>query len=159
MKLHRCNGFLLSFLFLAGLGLSGCTSRSTAQNQTDQDQQTREKVADATQKAKQESKQAAQDLEVAARQAEHDAKVAAQGVKEGWTRDHKGKLNLNSATEAELRGLPGLGEKQVQRVVNGRPYKEKAELMTRGILSEQEYHDIQDQVTVQWPPASFKNSE
>ena len=46
-----------------------------------------------------------------------------------------------------------MNENDVQRVVNGRPYKTKEELVTRGILTQGEYDRIQDRLSVNWPPA------
>jgi DNA uptake protein ComE-like DNA-binding protein len=140
---------LVSLLVLLLFGLSACTSGSRAQNQAAQDEQTREKVANATEKAKEESEKAAQQVRVAAQQAEHQAKVAADGVKEGWNRDQPSTLDLNSATETELQRLPGLSESKVRQVINGRPYRNTEELVTRGILSQTEYDRIQDRLSVQ----------
>jgi DNA uptake protein ComE-like DNA-binding protein len=139
---------LVSLLMLLLFGLSACTSGSRAQNQSAQDEQTREKVANATEKAKEESEKAAQQVRVAAQQAEHQAKVAADGVKEGWNRDQPSTLDLNSATETELQRLPGLSESNVRQVINGRPYRNTEELVTRGILSQTEYDRIQDRLGV-----------
>jgi DNA uptake protein ComE-like DNA-binding protein len=145
--------FLIGSLITLVLGLSGCSSRSRAQSQSEQDQQTREKVADATQKAKEESQKAAAQVQQAAQQTEHDAKVAAEGVKEGWNRDKQGRLDVNSATVTELRSL-SLSETQAQSVINGRPYKDKQELVTRGILTQSDYNNIQDRITVEAPSRS-----
>ncbi|HXJ94764.1 MAG TPA: helix-hairpin-helix domain-containing protein [Terriglobia bacterium] len=147
------SAFLLAVFVLS---LSACSSRSRAQNQATQDEQTRERVADATEKAKQESQKAAQQVDAAAQEAEHEAKVAAEGVKEGWNRDQGRKVDLNAATETQLRRLPGLSDSEVRRMLNGRPYKTKEELVTRGILSQEEYNQIQDQLTVQGPAAREK---
>src|SRR5215469_1987829 len=149
--MRRDSWTMISFMLLVLLlfGLSACTSGSRAQNQAAQDEQTREKVANATEKAKEESEKAAQQVRVAAQQAQHQAQVAAEGVKEGWNRDQPKILDLNSAPETELRRLPGLDENAAQRVINGRPYKNKEELVTRGILSRKEYDHIQDRLTVQ----------
>jgi len=149
MRYHRCTIISFSLLTLLLFGLSACSSRSRAQNQAAQDEQTREKVANATEKAKEESEKAAEQVRVAAQQAEHQAKVAAEGVKEGWNRNQPTTLDLNSATETELRRLPGLNESKVRQVINGRPYKNKEELVTRGILSQTEYDHIQDKLSVQ----------
>jgi len=136
-------------LTLLVFGLSACTSGSRAQNQAAQDEQTREKVANATEKAKEESEKAAEQARAAAREAEHEAKVAAEGVKEGWNRDQPRVLDLNSATETELCRLPGLNESKARRVIEGRPYKNREELVTRGILSQAEYDDIKDRLSAQ----------
>ena len=142
-----------SLLMLFLFSFSACNSRTGAQSQSAKDDQTREKVADATEKAKEESQKAALQIDEAAREAKHEAKVAAQGVKEGWTRGHGGKLDLNSATETELRGLPGLNQSEARRIVNERPYNTKQELVTKGILSQDKYDNIQDQLIVQEPAA------
>jgi DNA uptake protein ComE-like DNA-binding protein len=146
MMLDRRTIASASLFMLFVFSFSACNSRTSAQNQATQDEQTREKVANATEKAKEESQKAAHQVDEAARVAEHKAKVAAEGVKEGWNRDQGRKLDLNSATETELRGLPGLNEGEVRRMVNGRPYKTKQELVTRGILSQEEYDSIQDRL-------------
>jgi DNA uptake protein ComE-like DNA-binding protein len=149
MKRH-VTYFALASLILLMLGLSGCKSgNANSQTQAAQDQKTRQEVADATAKLKQESQAAAQQLDAAAHEAKHEAKVAAQGVKEGWNRDSQGRLNLNSATESQIRDLPGMTREEAQKVIDNRPYKDKEELVSRGVLSEHEYHDIESQITVQ----------
>jgi DNA uptake protein ComE-like DNA-binding protein len=152
MKQYCRSGLLLALVILLAWGLPACSSRSRAQSQSEQDQKTREKVADATAKAKQESEKAAQQLQVAARQAEHEAKVAGQGVKEGWNRNQQGRIDINSASDTDLRSL-GLSDSDVQRVIGGRPYKSKQELVSRGILSQADLEHIQGQITVRHPAA------
>ena len=56
------------------------------------------------------------------------------------------KLDLNTATFAELRALPGMGDEYVRRVIRFRPYTAKNQLATRGVLPEAEYDRIQDRV-------------
>lgn len=138
----------LALLALLMVGLLGCTSHNAnSQTQASQDQRTRDEVANATAKVKEESKVAAQQLDAAAHQAKHEAKVAAEGVKEGWNRDSQGRLNLNSASDTQLRDLPGMTPDEARKVIDNRPYKDKQELVSRGILSEREYHDIEGQIT------------
>jgi DNA uptake protein ComE-like DNA-binding protein len=130
------------------VGLSACNSgRYRAQSQSERDAEMRQKVADDTVKAKEDARVAARQLEDAARQTGHDAKVAAQGVKEGWNRDKQGRLDLNTASRADLRSL-GLSEVQATEVINQRPYNNKGQLLDRGVLTRREYDDIQDKVTV-----------
>ena len=140
----------LAFLALLVVGVSGCTSRNaSSQTQADRDQKTRDEVANATAKLKEESQAAAQQLDQAAHQAKHEAKIAAQGVKEGWNRDSQGRLNVNSATESQLRDLRGMTREEARKVIDNRPYSNKHDLVSRGIMSEREYHDIENQITVQ----------
>jgi len=61
------------------------------------------------------------------------------------------KLDLNTATAAELRALPGMGDAYVKRIVDGRPYTAKNQLVRRGILPEEAYEQIKDQVIAHRP--------
>lgn len=51
-------------------------------------------------------------------------------------------LDINTASPAELKALPGMGQAYAQRVIAGRPYSAKNQLATRGILPEEEYERI-----------------
>ena len=136
---------LVPMVLLAGL--SACNSgRYRAQSQSERDAEMRQKVADDTVKAKEDARIAARQLEEAARQTGHDAKVAAQGVKQGWDRDKQGRLDLNTASRADLRSV-GLSDAQASKVINHRPYKDKQQLLDRGVVTRREYDDIQDRVT------------
>jgi len=51
-------------------------------------------------------------------------------------------LDINTATAAQLKALPGMGDAYVQRIVAGRPYTAKNQLTTRGILPAAAYEQI-----------------
>lgn len=128
--------------------LTACNSRrSRAQTQSERDQETRERVADATMKAKEDARIAAQQLAESARQAGHEASVAAQGAKQGWDEDRGGRLDLNTASYEQLRSL-GLTGTEAEHVIRHRPYKDKQDLITRGVVPQSRYDIIQDRVTV-----------
>jgi len=55
-------------------------------------------------------------------------------------------VDLNSASRAELRALPGIGDAYVDRIIRGRPYTAKNQLVQRGILPAEAYGRIQDLV-------------
>ena len=57
-----------------------------------------------------------------------------------------GPLDLNTATAAQLRDLPGMGEIYVRRILEGRPYSAKNQLLTRGVLPQGAYEAIRDYV-------------
>lgn len=56
------------------------------------------------------------------------------------------KLDLNTATVDELKVLPGMGVVYARRVIAGRPYHAKNQLIRRGILPPAVYAGIQDRV-------------
>jgi competence protein ComEA len=76
----------------------------------------------------------------------NDAQAVAEGVREGWSRDKP--LDLNTATQEQLHNLPGITDTQARRIVAARPYHDRTELVTRGILPKREYDAIADRITV-----------
>jgi DNA uptake protein ComE-like DNA-binding protein len=60
-------------------------------------------------------------------------------------------LDINTATAAQLKALPGMGDEYVRRIVAGRPYTAKNQLTTRGILPQAAYENIKDQIIAHRP--------
>jgi DNA uptake protein ComE-like DNA-binding protein len=56
------------------------------------------------------------------------------------------KLDLNTATEAQLKELPGIGDAYAKKIVDSRPYKAKDELWQRKIIPKATYDKIKDKV-------------
>jgi competence protein ComEA len=52
------------------------------------------------------------------------------------------KLDINSASKADLAKLPGIGDAYSQKIIDGRPYKTKAELESKKILPKGVYNKI-----------------
>ena len=52
-------------------------------------------------------------------------------------------VDINSATEAELKALPGIGEAYAKKIVEGRPYANKAQLMGKKVLPAATYAKVQ----------------
>lgn len=55
-------------------------------------------------------------------------------------------VDLNTATEAQLAALPGIGEAYAKKIVAGRPYKSKDELVRRKVVPESTYKQFSSQV-------------
>ena len=55
-------------------------------------------------------------------------------------------LDLNSATKDELGELPGIGDTYSQKIIDGRPYKMKTELVGKKILPQATYDKISNMV-------------
>ncbi len=75
-----------------------------------------------------------------------DTKAVAQGIKEGLS--NKRALDLNKATKNDLTSLPGISAKRADRIIAERPYANTHQLVTRRILTEQEYSQIHDRLVV-----------
>jgi DNA uptake protein ComE-like DNA-binding protein len=60
-------------------------------------------------------------------------------------------LDINTATPAQLKALPGMGDAYVSRIIAGRPYTAKNQLTTRGILPAAAYEAIKDQIIAHRP--------
>lgn len=55
-------------------------------------------------------------------------------------------LDINSATPAQLSALPGIGEVYSKKIVGGRPYMRKDELVSKKIVPEATYEKIKEMI-------------
>jgi competence protein ComEA len=53
-------------------------------------------------------------------------------------------LDINTASPQQLEALPGMGAAYAKRVIAGRPYTAKNQLVTRGVLPQSAYEQIKD---------------
>ena len=74
-----------------------------------------------------------------------DAKAVAEDVKEGMQRDNR-VVDINKASRDELLSLPGMTEREADRIIAERPYDNADDLLRRRVVPESEYDKIRDRV-------------
>jgi DNA uptake protein ComE-like DNA-binding protein len=135
-RLHFC--VVVSVLILA----TGCN------NPPPSDQQIQQKAAQTTEQVKQGAQQAASQARTAAATAEDKINAVAAGVKQGLQNGTPAApINLNTASNQQLETLPGITPSKAHRIIAGRPYTAPGDLVSRNLLSQEQFDQISGKVT------------
>jgi DNA uptake protein ComE-like DNA-binding protein len=115
------------------------------------DEQLKKQAEQTTQQVKKGAQEAAADAKVAAANAERKVNDIAAGVKDGL---HDGKpaatqIDINAASANQLASLPGMNDARAKRIMRGRPYSTPHELVSKGVLTEDQFQQISGQITAQ----------
>lgn len=58
----------------------------------------------------------------------------------------QGQVDINTATETQLKAVPGIGDVYAKRIVASRPYNSKDQLVSKGVLPQGVYDKVKGQL-------------
>lgn len=67
-------------------------------------------------------------------------------------------VDINTATDAELKAIPGIGDALAAKIIAGRPYANKTQLKSRKVLPPLVYEQVKDRIIAKQPAKSEKEA-
>jgi DNA uptake protein ComE-like DNA-binding protein len=111
-------------------------------------EQVQQDAAQTTAAVKQGAQEAAAATKQAASVAVSDVNDVAAGVRQGLKENDSSKADLNTSSQVRLALLPGISMAKAGEIVDKRPYRSTHQLVSRGIVTADEYGKIASLVTV-----------
>lgn len=65
-------------------------------------------------------------------------------------------VDINTATEAQLKELPGIGDAYAAKIVQNRPYRVKTDLERKNIIPHATYEKVKDRIIARQPKTAPK---
>jgi competence protein ComEA len=75
-----------------------------------------------------------------------DAKTAAQKKAADATASTDKLVDINSASEKDIKALPGIGDAYCAKIIAGRPYAKKDQLVSKNVIPQKTYDKIKDKI-------------
>lgn len=79
-------------------------------------------------------------------QAQGTAQKGAAAAQKAASQEKTELIDINTATADQLKAVPGIGDAYSAKIIKGRPYKAKNELVQKKILPQAVYNKVKDRI-------------